>query len=380
MKKIILNTITISLLISGCGNKNGNKKISDAELLTKLKKEQQAAQKQIAALQAKVSPADSGVAAAIVSMPMMPSSFISYIDVQGNVDAENTVVANPEMPGVIQKIFVHVGQFVSKGQTIATLKTSQVAGISDGIIELEQQISFARVLYEKQQRLWKQEIGTEVQLLGARNNYEALVKKRNSLNNQISTSKKMLSIIAPTSGIVDAVDITEGSAVAPGMPIGIRIVNTTALKVKAPIAENYGSLVTTGDQVLLVFDDIQDSVYTRIGYVTKVIDPISRTFKAEIPLPNNGKFRPNMVAKVRIVGYRNDRAFVLPAGLIQRNEKGDFVYTVADDGTAKITQIKAGQSYEGRIEILEGLNLGQKVITTGFEDLNEGDKVTENVN
>jgi membrane fusion protein, multidrug efflux system len=380
MKKIIVSTVALSLIISACGNKGSKKKETDAELLVKLKKEQQDMQTKILELQTRVKPSDSAVAVAVVSMPMMPSTFISYIDVQGNVDAENTVVANPEMPGVIQKIFVRNGQFVNKGQTIATLKTSQVTGISDGIAELDQQISFARVLYDKQQRLWKQEIGTEVQLLAARNNYDALVKKRNSLNNQVATSKKMLSIIAPTSGVVDAVDITEGSAVSPGMPIGIRIVNTTALKVKAPIAENYGSLVKTGDQTLVIFDDIHDSLYTRIGYVTKVIDPISRTFKAEIPVPNNGKYRPNMVAKVRIVGYRNDRAYVLPAGLIQRNEKGEFVYTIGDDGNAVVTQITTGQSYEGKIEVTSGLNLGQKVITVGFEDLNEGDKVTENIN
>lgn len=357
---LILAVIILSILGSCGGKKTKSAKISDADQLASLKKEQDAMQQKIDELQAKVAPADSAPAIPIVSMAMMPSSFISYIDVQGNVDAENSLVASPEMPGVIQSILVRNGQYVNKGQTIATLKTGQISGISDGIIELDQQISFARVLYEKQQRLWKQEIGTEVQLLSAKNNYDALVKKRNSLNNQIKTSKTMLSIIAPTSGIIDAVDIREGSAVAPGLPIGIRIVNTSNLKVKVPIAENYGSLVQTGDQSLVIFSDINDSLYARIGYVTKVIDPISRTFKAEIALPNNNKYRPNMVAKVRIVGYRNDRAFVLPAGIIQRNEKGAFVYTVADDGTARISPVQLGQSYEGKIEILGGINLGQK--------------------
>ncbi len=375
MKKIIISTLTLAVIFSACGGKKSKKVVTDAEKLVALQQQQQTLQKEIATLQGKVRPADSIPAIAINATNMMPSTFISYIDVQGTVDAENSLVASPEMPGVIQKIYVHTGQYVKKGQTIATLKTSQISGISDGIAELDQQISFAKVLYEKQRRLWKQEIGTEVQLLSAKNNYEALVKKRSTLSNQVATSRQMLSIIAPTSGLVDAIDIQEGSAVSPGLPIGIRIVNTSALKVKAPIAENYGSIVNTGDQALLVFDDVRDSIYTRIGYVTKVIDPISRTFKAEIPLPSNGKYRPNMTAKVRIVGYRNDRAFVLPAGLIQRNESGSFVYTVADNGTAQMTPVSLGQSYEGKIEILSGLNLGQKIITAGYEDLNAGDKV-----
>ncbi len=356
--------------IASCG---GGKKNNKEEELARLKKEQSALNDKLKKLQSEIGTKDSVRKVAVNIMHLTPTTFTSYIDVQGKVDANNATVASPEMPGVIAQILVHVGQYVSKGQTVALLKTTQISGINDGITELEQQISFAKTLYDKQQRLWAQEIGTEVQLLSAKNNYEALLKKKNSLTNQISNSKKMLSIIAPASGVIDAVDLKVGSAVAPGMPIGIRIVNTADLKVKANIPENYGSKVTSGDQALLVFPDIQDSMFTRIGYVTKVIDPLTRTFTAEFPLHANGRYRPNMIVKARIVGYKNEHAFVLPASLIQKTANGEFVYVADNDNKARLRQIEGGDSYQGHVEIKSGLLLGDKIITAGYEELNDGD-------
>jgi membrane fusion protein, multidrug efflux system len=223
--------------------------------------------------------------------------------------------------------------------------------------------------------LWDQEIGTEVQLLGAKNNYDALIKKRTTITNQLSSSKSMFNIMSPSDGVVDAIDLKVGSAIAPGLPIGIRIVNTSNLKVKANIAENYGARVNGGDQVMLIFPDLNDSVITRIGYVTKVIDPLSRTFTAEIPISQNGKIRPNMIVKARIVGYRNDRAFILPANVIQKINGQDFVYVVDAASKSKLQMVTLGESYMGKVEILNGLALGSQVIVNGFADLNEGDKV-----
>jgi multidrug efflux pump subunit AcrA (membrane-fusion protein) len=234
MKHIVSKSILLLVLciaLQACKTKQ--KKLTKEEELMALKTEQQTLLDKIKNLQKEVGNTDSVRSVAVNVMSATPTNFMTFIEVQGKIDANNVTVASPEMPGVINQILVHVGQFVNKGQTIATLKTTQVSGISDGIVELDQQISFAKTLYEKQQRLWAQEIGTEVQLLAAKNNYDALVKKKNSLSNQITNSKQMLSIIAPSSGIIDAIDLKAGSAVMPGMPIGIRIVNTNDLKVKA---------------------------------------------------------------------------------------------------------------------------------------------------
>jgi membrane fusion protein, multidrug efflux system len=365
MKKISILLAT-TLYLASCGG--GDKKQTKDQELIQLKKELSATKEKIAKLEAEVGTKKVVVAKPVEVRTMGPSSFINYIDVQGKVDADNNMVASPEMPGVIQNIFVHTGQFVNKGQVVATLKANVM---NDGIAELEQQIQFAKTLYDKQKRLWDQEIGTEVQLLSAKNNYDALVRKRTTLSSQ----KNMFNIVAPLSGVVDAVDIKVGSAVAPGLPIGIRIVSTNNLKVKADIAENYGSKVNSGDQVMLIFPDINDTLITKVGYVTKVINPVTRTFTAEIPVAQNGKFRPNMVVKARVVGYRNDRAFVVAAGLLQKINGQNYLYAVDAEDKAKLVAVTIGESYMGQVEILQGISLGERIIINGYNDLNEGDKV-----
>jgi membrane fusion protein, multidrug efflux system len=366
MKKVIYIAIIVCAFAACKGG--DSKKQNPQERLAQLKKEVQERKDEITKLEAATGKKDSVKSKPIEVQTMQPSTFINYIDVQGKVDADNNMVASPEVPGVIQNVLVHTGSYVNKGQVVATLKVNI---LNDGIAELNQQIEFAKTMYDKQKRLWDQEIGTEVQLLGAKNNYEALLRKKTTLG----TQKSMYNITAPISGVVDAVDIKQGSAVSPGMPIGIRIVSNSNLKVKANIAENYGSRVNGGDQVMLIFPDINDSIITKVGYVTKVIDPITRTFTAEIPISNNGKIRPNMIVKARVVGYRNDRAFVVGAGLIQRLNGLDYVYVADVDGTAKLKQITIGETYMGKVEVTSGLSLGDQIIINGQSDLNEGDKV-----
>jgi RND family efflux transporter MFP subunit len=304
--------------------------------------------------------------------------FRNYIDVQGRVDAEQSVLATSEAPGIVQSLLVHNGQFVGKGQVLAVLKSDAVMDddIDKGIAELDVQISFAKTLYEKQRRLWDQEIGTEVQLLGAKNNYDALIKKKSTIEvsrKRVSIAKNSFKIIAPISGMVDGLDLKVGQMVAPGM-MGIRLVNLSVLKVKADIPENYGSLVSSGKDAMLIFPDIQDTIASKLAYVSPTVNPVSRTFDAELRLGSNSKYKPNMLAQVKIVGYANDRAFVLPASVIQKTNDGDFVY-IDDGGKAKLRKITTGQNYLGKIEITSGLNLGDLVIVNGYQDLNEGDRL-----
>jgi len=356
----------LSLLVFSCGDKTKTKD-NKAEL-AKLKAEQKELQTKIASLEAASGKKETVRKVAVLVTSMVPTQFRSYVEIQGKVDADQSVVASPEVMGVVNAIYVHNGQYVSKGQTLATLRTE---AISYGVAELDQQISFAKTLYEKQKRLWDQEIGTEIQLLSAKNNYEAMLKKKETTLSQ----KSMYTIKAPISGVVDEVDVRVGQAVSPGMPNLIRIVNTSILKVKAEVPENYAGKIQSGNAAMVVFPDINDTLITKLAYITKTIDPMSRTFGSEINLGNNSKYRPNMIAKVRIVTYQNLRAFVLPEAVIQKTENGNFVYVANAENKAQLLPVTLGNSYESKVEITSGLNLDDKVITTGYEELNEGDEL-----
>jgi membrane fusion protein, multidrug efflux system len=375
-KKIQYLAIASLALFTACGDKKTSK--SPKEELDNLRAEKAKMQEQIDLLEAKVGTKDSGRVVNVVTNSITPIMFRNYIDVQGRVDAEQSVLATSEAPGIVQSLFVHNGQYVSKGQVLAILKSDAVIAddIDKGIAELDLQISFAKTLYDKQKRLWDQEIGTEVQLLAAKNNYDALLKKKQSIEvgrKRVNIAKNSFKIIAPISGMVDGLDLKVGQMVAPGM-MGIRLVNTSVLKVKADIPENYGSLVNAGKEAMIIFPDIKDTIGARLAYVSPTVNPVSRTFDAEIRLGSNAKYKPNMIAQVKIVGYANDRAFVLPASVIQKTNAGDFVY-VDEGGKAKLRKITTGQSYMGKLEITSGLNLGDLVIVNGYQDLNEGDRL-----
>lgn len=357
--------LTATMLFVACG---GNKESKDSKTeLADLKKQQQEIQTKIAAIESKAGTSKGARKVAVYVTAMSPTVFNNYIDVQGKVDIDEIVNAIPETPGIINSILVRPGQYVHKGQVVATLRAEAV---DRGIAELDQQIDFAKTLYDKQKRLWDQEIGTEIQLLSAKNQYESLLKKKQST----LTTKNSFNVYSPISGVVDAVDATVGQSYASPMnPPVIRIINTGKLRVQADVAENYASVVRTGSQVMLIFPDLRDTLLTKISYAERMINNVSRTYSTYIPLPANNKYQPNMIAKVKIATYQNARAFVLPVSLIQKTELGNFVYVADANKKAKLTPVQLGNTYDSKVEILSGLALGDQVITTGYEELNEGD-------
>jgi membrane fusion protein (multidrug efflux system) len=368
MIKITLTGLLAITLFASCGGKQN--KDAKAEIAD-LKKQQKELQDKINTLELANIGKDSNAVrkVAVVVTPMTPSVFNNYIDVQGKIDLDEVVNAIPETPGIISAILVHQGQYVRKGQVVATLRTEQV---DRGISELDQQISFAKLLYDKQKRLWDQEIGTEIQLLQAKNNYDGLLKKKQT----ILTQKNTFNVTSPINGVVDAIDATVGQSYSNPMsaPV-IKIINTGKLKVQADIPENYSSIVRTGSNCMVVFTDINDSLVTRVNYVEKTINLVTRTYSAYIPLPTNSKYQPNMSAQVKIATYQNASAFVLPFSLIQKTDKGNYVYVADAQNKAKLLPVLLGNSYQNKVEIVSGLALGDKVITSGFEELNEGDQL-----
>jgi len=353
------------LFFASCGGNKENKDPKKA--LADLKTQQKEIQTKIAALEEKNGGKDSVRKVAVLVTSMQTSTFNNYVDVQGKVDIDEVVNAIPETPGIISEITVTQGQHVSKGQIVARLRAESV---DKGIDELDQQISFSKILYDKQQNLWNQGVGTEIQLLSAKNQYEALLKKKQS----ILTTRSTFNVYSPISGVVDAIDARVGQSYAsPINPPLIRIINTGKLKIKADIAENYASTIKTGNMVKVIFPDIHDTLITKISYAEHMINTVSRTYATYIPLPANAKYQPNMLAQVKIATYQNPKAFVLPASVIQKTEQGNFVYVMDENNKAKLLQVQIGNTYEGKVEIISGLSLGEKVVTTGYEELNEGD-------
>lgn len=357
----------ITVILAACGGGGGNK----TEELQKLKQEKATLDAKISALEKELKTGDSSVKMKTVTVAAIENStFEHYIDIQGSVDARENVDASAQVPGVVRAIYVKEGQAVSKGQALAQVD-DQV--LRSSIAELQTRIDLANVLFEKQANLWKQQIGSEVQYLTAKNQKESLERNLAVMKDQLAQTR----IVAPISGTVDAVITKVGDNAAPGVP-AFRVVNSNNLRVVANVAESFAGKVKTGAEVLLTFPDINKEQRTKIGFASKTIDPVSRTIRVEIPLKGSADLHPNMIAQLRIIDYKAPDAVVVPVSVIQYSLGKPYVLTVKGSGNklqAVRNNIEIGRTYNDKAEIKSGLQAGDKIITSGFQGVNDNDFV-----
>ena len=361
MKRLLVILFSTALLAS-CGGENTTTK--DAANLAKLKADRAKLDDQIKKIEA-AHPDTSVKPISVKVMEVQSQPFRAFVDVQAQIAGDENVNVLPQMAGVVTRVNVSPGQRVGQGQVLAML---DAAAVDQQIKAQDAQLSFAKTVYEKQQRLWAQNIGTEIQLLQAKSNCEAYQKQREATVAQ----RNMYRIVSPISGVVDQVSIKVGDIASPASPTGgIRVVNNNKLKAEANLGESYLGKVKAGDNVTLVFNDNNDSIQTKLTYVAQAIDPVSRAFMVQVRLGSNNKLHPNMSAKMKINNYTNNDVIIAPVTAIQALSDGDVVY-VAEGNKARRVIVKQGRNSNGMVEILSGLNTGDKIVTEGMEDLEDG--------
>lgn len=300
--------------------------------------------------------------------------FKHYIEVQGNVDAEENVTVLPQQPGIVTAIYVKEGDHVSKGQLLGITETTHTTEL--GIQTLQTQLDLATTAYEKQKALWDQKIGSEIQYLQAKTQKETLEKQIALQRSQLEMTK----IIAPIAGTVDAVNLKIGDmAIGSQLMPGIRIVNNAKLSVKAKLSDSDFGKVKEGDKVELEFGDIGKTITAPVTYVQKIIDPRSRTFTVEVDLNNPGtSFAANMIARLKINDATMKDALVVPSNIVQKSADGLYVLVAVEEGGQKIARkriVEVGSEYKGQTVITSGLEDGDKVISVGYNELVDGQKI-----
>ena len=300
------------------------------------------------------------------------STFSHFVKVSGALEADNSIQVSPKMGGVITRVYVKEGQRVKAGQILAQLDD---AVLQKSLLELETQQALADTLYARQKNLWAQEIGTEIQLLQAKTNAEALERRIGTTREQLA----MLNITAPISGVVDAVNAKLGEAVAPGFP-AFNVVNFRELSFKADVSESYVPYIKRGNQARINFPSIDHSVQAQISNVSQTINPVNRTVAIEAKVPaRNELLKANMVGEIEINDATREDAIVLPlSNILLRGNEEYVMVAVRDAGgnfTAKRVVVETGLSYEGQVEVVRGLNKGDQIITEGADGLVEGAEV-----
>lgn len=303
------------------------------------------------------------------TLKIKPQPFSKYFTATGEIEAINEAFISPEVAGQITKIDVVEGQKVSRGQLLAKLNTSLV---EKNIDEVKTQLQLAETLFNKQQELWDQNIGSERQYLEAKTNYESLKNKLGSLQEQYNMSI----LRSPINGIVEEIMYKRGELASPGMQL-MQIVGLEKLKVLAKLSENYLPVIKEGDMVTITFPSFPglklEKPISRIG---NVINKQNRTFLLEVEIENEeGKLKPNLLANVKINDYNSKSSIVVPSMVIREDLVGSYLYVVEEKGGNLISAkkyIETGKTYEGKTEIVSGLSENDEIITDGYSNVSDG--------
>jgi RND family efflux transporter MFP subunit len=378
MNRILNITLIVGLLLSlsSCGGEDvGSSLAQKRKALEKLQADRVTIDAKITELEKEIGKLDT-VKREIPPVPVKVatitlSTMNHYLEIQGSVESNRNVQVSPKMSGIITQIYVSEGQYVNAGKVLAQIDD---AVLKASRAELETQTSLAKTIYEKQKRLWDQEIGTEIQFLQAKNSYEALEKRIASLDEQLSMSK----IKAPISGTVDDVMPKVGEMAMPGMP-AFRVTSPSDLSLVANVSESYAPFVKRGDAVNIYFPAIDKTFKARVTTVAQSIDPTSRTFEVKAKLPANKQIKINMYGKMAINDRNLKDIIVAPVDVLQKGATGNYVYIAEEQNgkwLARRRSVDTGLSYENKAEITAGLKAGDRLITDGFKEVSDGQVVS----
>jgi len=281
------------------------------------------------------------------------------------------ILIYPEYQGLLTQVFVNEGSNVTKGQLLAKIDDG---GLTNQLSQLETKYQLAKTTFERQERLWNQNIGSEIQYLQAKSNMEAAQSAVAQIRSQVERS----SVRAPFSGRIDKIITEQGQVVGPGSQALMRIINLDKMYVKASIPENYLGSIVKGSKVFITFPAIDKKATGIISNVSNYINPANRTFEIEVKVPNENKsIKPNLVAKLEINNYSKENTTLIPANVIQENSEGEkyvFLITEKSGNEAKVVRVKieTGLKYEGVIEVISGLTNGDTIVSAGALSLNDG--------
>ena len=400
MKKVTQISIAFfaTVLIASCGSssKDDAAGINDKKAaIEKLKSTKAKNEAEIAKLQAELEKLDSNTANAakikLVSVaPVTAQDFKHYIDLMGKVDAENISYISPRMgPAQVKAVYVSQGQFVKKGQLLLKLDDAimrqSVTAAKQQLEGIKTQLGFAKNIYQRQQNLWKEGIGTEVQLITAKTNVTSLENQLSAAGENIKTLLEQLktaNVYSDVNGIADIVAIRVGETFS-GMGASgpqIKIVNTSSLKVVVNVPENYLTRMHKGSPVVITIPDANKTVNSTISLISQSIDPTQRGFIAEAKIPYDPILKPSQSAVVKILDYAAASAIVIPVNVIQSDETGKYVFVLNKSSNGKTIAhrviVTIGEVYGANVEIKAGLNAGDQLVTEGFQNLYEGQAIT----
>jgi len=390
MHKILSVVLASSLLLAACGSGSVQKDDSLAgkkKQLAFLKDQQESLAKQISTLEGQIAKVDTAAgskekAKLVALTAIAPTSFTHYIDLQGNVEAENYSNISPNgNGGIVREVLVREGDHVNKGQLIVRLDD---AVQKQQLANAQTQLAYAKDLYQRRKNLWDQKIGAEVDLINAKNQVDQAEIQVKIAQEQLNWTN----VYADIPGTVNHISLKVGeffsSAVqaqsTANSPMALQIMNTDNMKVTVNVPEVYQQRIHLGTPVKIAFPGLANKEVTgTIHVLSPVINTGNRAFQVEIRLPHDRDIRANQVAVVKLEDYKAKDVLTIPINTLQTDEKGKYVMVASTEGGKRVAhkkQVTIGQSYADKVEVTSGLQQGDQLVTDGFQGLYEGQPIT----
>jgi membrane fusion protein (multidrug efflux system) len=378
-------TLLLIIIISGC-NSSRNASIEsliesgDLEELKKRKKEYVDAMNtmkvELNEINNGISLLDENERLTLVSKyEIQQTIFNTYIEAQANLKTRKNILILPEFQGTLEKVFVSEGQKVKKGQLLAEINDS---GLNEQYEQMVIQAEFAKENFERTQRLWDNNIGSEMQYLKSKTDFEASKKMVDQMKDRLSKTK----IYAPFDGEIDEIISNVGSNLIPGVSQILRLVNLDIIYAESFVSEKYISFIGEGTEAIVQIPLLNMDYRSSVNQTGNFINPSNRTFRIEVPVENfDNRIKQNLDAKIKINIYKKDDAIVIPLRIVREDALGkNFVYVMSEDNKEGVYLtskqfITLGNKSEDKVEVTEGLDLGDIVVLEGAYSVEDSQRV-----
>ena len=386
MKYIYITTLSLFALVS-CGTDNSSDKQTVDQIIeskdinaietrkTELVNQSSNIYAKISMLQEAANELEDGESLVLVKGQKVKSGvFKHFVEVQGDVKTKQNILIYPEFSGVLKKVYVKEGQSVKKGQLLAKIDDG---GLYRQLKQLEIQLDLSKTTFERRSKLWDKKIGSEIQYLQAKANYETTVESLNQLKENVAKS----SVYATFSGVIDYVMIHEGQVVAPGQSL-FRLINLRNMYVEAQVPESYMATITKGIEATIEFPFINTTANTKVKQVGNHIGKANRSFIIMMDVENKDRtIKPNMVVNVKLNDYTNLETIEIPVSVLLENAKGEKYLYIAEITTnpkvmvAKKVFLKLGKEQGSKVEVLEGLKTNDIIIVEGGKEIEDKQRI-----
>lgn len=384
MKKVFFTLILSSFILSCSGNKSeSTKDLITSKNLEGLKSHKEKKLKAFNALKNELKQINDAIIdldpsekLPLISMlEIKPENFDHYVEIQANVKTRNNVLLYPEYTGTLKAVYAQEGQKVKKGKLLAMIDD---AGLKNQLEQLEIQAELSKTIFDRTQRLWDQYIGSEIQLLQAKTNYNSQLKSIAQLKKQLNRTK----IYAPFSGTIDEIIANTGANMMPGQTPVMRIVNLSDMYAEADVPERYLSQIKRGTTAFVNIPMLNIELETNVRQTGTFINPVNRSFRVETPLENTSEMiMPNLNCKLKINDYSNPSALMIPLGVIKENANGQkYVYKLIPEDKKQVfrTQqafVELGKKSFDKVEVLSGIEIGDLIVEEGATIVEDNQRV-----